>query len=184
MSVSLLPRSIAAAVARRAAPADTRDARRASIQGTEKEFRMSFRFHAGVAAAAVTLLLVAAPADARKKDRDSDEPPTREVTGRNDVEGEIVGTEIPGSPFAKLEIGMSLKQVKKSLGDKRQDDADCGSYLTGKSFIPFHFGGDKVRQECAYEGLGRLVFTNQSDFDDKAVLIKIEYDATEDGERE
>ncbi|TZF90673.1 hypothetical protein FW784_04435 [Lysobacter lacus] len=127
-------------------------------------------------------MAAAAPADARKKD--SDEPPSREVVGKNDVEGEIVGNEIPGSPFAKLEIGMSLKQVTKSLGDKRQDAADCGTYLTGKSFIPFHFGGDKVREECAYEGLGRLVFTNQSDFDDKAVLIKIEYDATEDGERD
>jgi hypothetical protein len=132
----------------------------------------------------VALMAVSATVTAEAKKKSSDEPPSREVTGRNDVEGEIVGTEIPGSPFAKLEIGMSLKQVKKALGDKRQDDADCGSYLTGKSFIPFHFGGDKVRQECAYEGLGRLVFTNQSDFDDKAVLIKIEYDATEDGERE
>jgi hypothetical protein len=137
-----------------------------------------------LAACMVAMVALSAVATAEARKKDSDEPPSREVTGRNDVEGEIVGTEIPGSPFAKLEIGMSLKQVTKVLGDKRQDDADCGSYLTGKSFIPFHFGGDKVRQECAYEGLGRLVFTNQSDFDDKAVLIKIEYDASEDGERD
>ena len=137
-----------------------------------------------LAACMVALVALSAVATAEVRKKDSDEPPSREVTGRNDVEGEIVGKEIAGSPFTKLEIGMSLKQVKKTLGDKLQDDADCGSYFTGKSFIPFHFVGDKVRQECAYEGLGRLVFTNQSDFDDKAVLIKIEYDASEDGERD
>ena len=136
------------------------------------------------AACMVALVALSAVATAEAGKKDSDEPPSREVTGRNDVEGEIVGTEIAGSPFTKLEIGMSLRQVRKELGDKRQDDADCGTYFTGKSFIPFHFGGDKVREECAYEGLGRLVFTNQSDFDDKAVLIKIEYDASEDGERD
>jgi len=137
-----------------------------------------------LAACMVALVALSAVATAEAKKKDSDEASSREVVGRNGVEGEIIGTEIPGSPFAKLEIGMSLKHVAKSLGEKRQEAADCGAYLTGKSFIPFHFGGDKVRQECAYEGLGRLVFTNQSDFDDKAVLIKIEYDPSEDGERD
>ena len=135
-------------------------------------------------AACMVALVALSAVTAQAKKKDSDEPPSREVTGRNDIEGEIVGNESPGSPFTKLEIGMSMRQVRKELGEKRQDDADCGTYFTGKSFIPFHFGGDKVRQECAYEGLGRLVFTNQSDFDDKAFLIKIEYDASEDGERD
>ncbi|MEO6364465.1 MAG: hypothetical protein ABIO38_00210 [Luteimonas sp.] len=114
----------------------------------------------------------------------SGEGTTREVVGRDEVEGEIVGKEIPGSPFARLEIGMSMKQVRDAVGKGVQDDAECGSYMTGKAFIPFHFGGDKMRQECAYKGLGRLVFTNQSDFNDRAVLIKVEYDASEDGERD
>lgn len=134
-------------------------------------------------AMAAAMLAVSAPADARKK-KDADEPATREVTGRKGIEGEIVGAEIPGSPFAKLEIGMSQRQVEEVIGSKVQDAAECGQYLTGKSFIPFHFGGDKVRQECAYKGLGRLVFTNQSDFDGRAALIKIEYDASEDGYRD
>lgn len=135
-----------------------------------------------VACAAVVLMANAGPADARKKK--ADEPPSREVTGRNGVEGEIVGTEIAGSPFGKLEIGMSFKQTEDILGDKATSDADCGQYMTGKQFIPFHFGGDKVRTECAMKGLGRLVFTNQSDFEGRKVLIRIEYDATEDGYRE
>lgn len=142
---------------------------------------MSRNTCAVVFASAMLAFTLASPADARKK---SDEPAGREVVGRDEVEGEIVGTEIPGSPFAKLEIGMSIKQVRESIGKANQDDAECGSYFTGKAFIPFHFGGDKMRQECAYKGLGRLSFTNQSDFDDRAVLIKIEYDASEDGYRE
>ena len=137
-----------------------------------------------IAACMVALMALSAAATAEAKKKDSDEPPSREVTGRKGVEGEIVGNEIPGSPFTKLEIGMSQKQVTDILGSKVQDDAECGQYFTGTSFIPFHFGGDKVRQECAYKGLGRLVFTNQSDFDGKAVLIKIEYDASEDGYRD
>lgn len=135
-----------------------------------------------VACAMAVLTSAALPADAAKKS--SDEPPSREVVGRKGVEGEIVGEEIPGSPFKKLEIGMSMKQIEDILGDKATADADCGQYMTGKSFIPFHFGGDKVRTECAMKGLGRLVFTNQSDFEGQKVLIKIEYDASEDGYRD
>lgn len=135
-----------------------------------------------VACAMAMLASAALPADAAKKS--SDEPPSREVVGRKGVEGEIVGEEIPGSPFKKLEIGMSMKQIEDILGDKATADADCGQYMTGKSFIPFHFGGDKVRTECAMKGLGRLVFTNQSDFEGQKVLIKIEYDASEDGYRD
>ncbi|WP_240318570.1 hypothetical protein [Lysobacter sp. TY2-98] len=137
-----------------------------------------------LAACMVALMALSAVATAEAKKKDADEPPSREVKGRHDVEGEIVGNEIPGSPFTKLEIGMSMKQANDVLGDKTTHGADCGEYMTGKSFIPFHFGGDKVRTECAIKGLGRLVFTNQSDFDGQKVLIKIEYDAAEDGYRE
>ena len=146
--------------------------------------------HAIACAIALTTTLAAAPAHAgmfKKKDHSAEskgeESSSHEVKGRNGVEGEINGTPIAGSVFQKLEIGMSQKQVEDIVGSKRQDAAECGSYMTGKSFIPFHFGGDKVRQECAYKGLGRLVFTNQSDFDGRAVLIKIEFDASEDGYR-
>lgn len=140
--------------------------------------------HVALACGIALMALVATPALAGKKDEKSGEMPSQEVTGRKGVEGEILGTPIAGSPFQKLEIGMSQKQVVDVIGDDRQDDADCGSYMTGKSFIPFHFGGDKVRHECAYKGLGRLVFTAQSDFDMRAVLIKVIYDASEDGYRE
>ncbi len=118
-----------------------------------------------------------------EKAESSSEGPSREVVGRNEVEGEIVGNEIPGSPFKKLEIGMPQKQVSDLIGNGLQGAADCGSYATGKAWIPYHFGGDKYRTECAYKGLGRLIFTSQSDFDSRAVLIKIVYDGGEDGYR-
>ena len=113
-------------------------------------------------------------------DVDTDKMKSREVKGRNGTEGEIFGDAKPGSPFSKIEIGMPQKQVSDLVGAR---DADCGSYVTGKAWIPFHFGGDKYRTECAYKGLGRLVFSSNSDFDSRAVLIKIINDPSEDGYR-
>ena len=113
-------------------------------------------------------------------DVDTDKMKSREVKGRNGTEGEIFGEAKPGSPFGKIEIGMPQKQVSDLVGAR---DADCGSYVTGKAWIPFHFGGDKYRTECAYKGLGRLVFSSNSDFDSRAVLIKIINDPSEDGYR-
>ncbi|QYR53896.1 hypothetical protein H8L67_02460 [Lysobacter soyae] len=113
-------------------------------------------------------------------DVDTDKMKSREVKGRNGTEGEIFGEAKPGSPFSKIEIGMPQKQVSDLVGAR---DADCGSYVTGKAWIPFHFGGDKYRTECAYKGLGRLVFSSNSDFDSRAVLIKIINDPSEDGYR-
>lgn len=113
-------------------------------------------------------------------DVDTDKMKSREVKGRNGTEGEIFGEAKPGSPFSKIEIGMPQKQVSDLIGGR---DADCGSYVTGKAWIPFHFGGDKYRTECAYKGLGRLVFSSNSDFDSRAVLIQIINDPSEDGYR-
>ncbi|QIK81091.1 hypothetical protein G7069_05465 [Lysobacter sp. HDW10] len=104
----------------------------------------------------------------------------REVKGRNGTEGEIIGEAKAGSAFSKLEIGMPQRQVSDLIG---QRDADCGGFVTGKAWIPFHFGGDKYRTECVYKGLGRLEFTSNSDFDSRAVLVKIVNDPTEDGYR-
>lgn len=107
-------------------------------------------------------------------------PKAREVKGKNGTEGEIIGDAKAGSAFSKIEIGMPQKQVSDLIGHR---DADCGSFATGKAWIPFHFGGDKVRTECAYKGLGRLEFSSNSDFDSRAVLVKIVNDTTEDGYR-
>ncbi|MBS0225419.1 MAG: hypothetical protein JSS25_03640 [Proteobacteria bacterium] len=101
----------------------------------------------------------------------------KKVKGLHDIEGEIIGDPIPGSKFSKLEIGMSQTQVNDMIGSAKE----CGSYVTGKAWIPFHFGSDNSRQECNYKGQGRLIFSNQAN--GSAYLLKIVYDAKESGYR-
>lgn len=86
------------------------------------------------------------------------------------VEGEIIGTPAPKSKFAKLRIGMTPEEVEKLIG--RADDTD--SHITGKVFIPFHFGGDKRRLEAFYKHEGQLTFSNTNNFIAPNALIKIE----------
>ena len=78
----------------------------------------------------------------------------RTVKGLNDYEGEITGNPAPGSKFAKLQIGMPMKQVTDLAGAP----TDQGAYMTGKAWIPFYFGGDRHRYEMTYKGQGRLIF--------------------------
>lgn len=78
----------------------------------------------------------------------------RTVKGLNDYEGEITGNPGPNSKFTRLQIGMSARQVQDIAGPP----TDQGSYVTGKAFIPFYFGGDRYRYEMTYKGQGRLVF--------------------------
>lgn len=105
---------------------------------------------------------------------------TQHVKGINDTEGDIVGTPAAGSRFTRLKIGMGLRQVTDLIGQP----TDQGAYITGKSFIPFYFGGDRYRHEMAYKSMGRLVFAGGSAGDHSASrLIEIVNDATEDGYR-
>ena len=121
--------------------------------------------------------------DSAKKDdkvQQTDHGPMRTVKGKDGVEGEIYGTAAAGSPFSKLEIGMPQKQVQDLIGHR---DADCGAYVTGKAWIPFYHGGDTHRWECAYKGLGRLIFSSPSAYDSRSVLIKIVNDPKDSGYR-
>lgn len=82
----------------------------------------------------------------------------RKVKGLGDWEGEITGNPAPNSKFAKLQIGMSMRQVVDIAGQP----TDQGGYITGRAFIPFYFGSDRHRFEMAYKGQGRLVFAGGS----------------------
>ena len=86
------------------------------------------------------------------------------------IEGEIIGTPAPKSKFAKLRIGMTPEEVEHLIG--RADDTD--SHITGKVFIPFHFGGDKRRLEAFYKHEGQLTYSNTNNFVAPNALIKIE----------
>ncbi len=82
----------------------------------------------------------------------------QKVKGLNNWEGEITGKPAPGSPFTKIEIGMSMRQVVDLAGQP----TDQGAYITGKSFIPFYFGADRHRFEMVYKNQGRLIFAGGS----------------------
>ncbi len=60
-----------------------------------------------------------------------------------------------GSPFSKIELGMSEHAVRKVLGEP--DDANA--YMTGKAFIPYYYGTDTARTDWLYKGQGRIVFS-------------------------
>ena len=58
------------------------------------------------------------------------------------------------SPLAKVEVGMTPREVENLLGAP----TDENQYVTGKAFIPFYFGRDRWRRAYFYRGLGRVVF--------------------------
>ena len=65
---------------------------------------------------------------------------TQHVKGINDWEGDITGKPAANSKFTKLQIGMGMRQVTDLVGQP----TDQGAYITGKAFIPFFFGGDRI----------------------------------------
>lgn len=80
------------------------------------------------------------------------------VKGINDWEGEITGLPAAGSKFAKLKIGMLREDVFNQIGYPTYQ----GAYVTGKAWIPFYHGSDRVRWEAVYNGSGRLIFSQQA----------------------
>jgi hypothetical protein len=91
---------------------------------------------------------------------------------------EVVGTPAPDSKFAKIQVGMYSKQVEDLIGPP----TDQKIYMTGKAWIPFHFGGDNSRTECHYKGEGVLTFADGGMGDMGSLkLIRIKVDAQESG---
>jgi hypothetical protein len=95
------------------------------------------------------------------------------------IKGEIVGTPVPGSKFAQLQIGMSLKQVESLIGQPNDTD----SRITGKQYQPFYFGGDTQRTEAFYKGEGQLTFSNIEPDSTADRLIRIMVDPNATGNR-
>jgi hypothetical protein len=104
----------------------------------------------------------------------------QKVKGLNNYEGEITGNPAKNSKFAKLQIGMPMKQVTDLAGPP----TDQGAYITGKAWIPFYFGSDRHRFEAVYKGQGRLIFAGggMGDFS-SGNLIWIIHNANEPGYR-
>ncbi|GAB3779426.1 hypothetical protein [Dyella agri] len=90
----------------------------------------------------------------------------------------VVGTPAPGSKFAKIQVGMYSKEVMDLIGAPN----DQKTYMTGKAWIPFHFGSDNSRTEFHYKGEGTLTFANGGVGNLGSMkLIKITVDTAESG---
>ncbi|HZF78878.1 MAG TPA: hypothetical protein VEZ89_03720 [Rubrivivax sp.] len=90
--------------------------------------------------------------------------------------GEVVGTAAPGSKFARLQIGMQMKEVQDILG--RAPDR-LHTYESGKRWIPFYFGNDVRRMQVLFSGEGCLVFSDGNVWGAAGGdLIAIHHDAT------
>jgi len=81
------------------------------------------------------------------------------------------------SPFAKIKTGMSMAEVYSLIGQP----ADTSHHITGKSFIPYYYGGDTHRMEAIYKGQGRIVFSPRNAFTSDMEVIEINYDPKEPG---
>jgi len=82
----------------------------------------------------------------------------------------------PGSPLAKIQVGMSDTDVRKILGDP--DNAN--GYITGKEFIPFYYGGDTARTDWLYKGKGRVVFSRNR-WSGNLQVVRVDYNPNETG---
>lgn len=72
------------------------------------------------------------------------------------VDGEIVGKPAAGSKFARLKIGMTLKQVEKLIGPPTKQ----WNHPTAKMGIPFYFGPDRWVIEYSYKKEGLLTLNS------------------------
>jgi hypothetical protein len=81
------------------------------------------------------------------------------------------------SPLAKVQVGMSVRDVEQILGPPNDENA----YVTGKAFIPWYFGPDRSRRAYFYKGLGRVVFAGSGGFSATWHVNRVEYDPSEPG---
>lgn len=82
----------------------------------------------------------------------------RELSGREQLAGRIVGQPVAGGLFVRLEIGMSRTEVEALIGRPVAVDAQSG----GVGWLPYYFGSDAWSTESYYKGEGRLVFNADS----------------------
>jgi hypothetical protein len=101
---------------------------------------------------------------------------------RNEGEGArpAARTVVPppaGSPLAKVQTGMSTREVENLIGPP----GDEKTYITGKAFIPWHFGPDHSRRAYYYKGMGRVIFSQAGAFSGDYTVMRVEYDPGETG---
>ena len=91
-------------------------------------------------------------------------------------EAATVAVPIPASSkLSRIKIEMSEQQVRKAIGEPD----DIRVYPTGKSFIPFYFGGDTMRADWSYSGVGKVVFTNPSRWRRTMIVVELRHNPDE-----
>jgi hypothetical protein len=82
------------------------------------------------------------------------------------------------SPLAKIKEGMTPEEVSALIG---RPDA-VGGYVTGKAFIPFHYGGDTHRTIYRYKGQGTIIFSANGRYSGGGMgVMSVDYDPNETG---
>lgn len=89
----------------------------------------------------------------------------------------IYGNPPAGSPFSKLKVDMSSKEVLDLIGPP----TDQKSYMTGKAWIPFYYGSDRYRMEYRYKHQGVITFAGGSGFSGAFTVYRVIYDPQESG---
>lgn len=114
-----------------------------------------------VLAASFLLIGCASKPTATQTATPSTGPAPKIVKSKNgQFEGEIIGTPAPRSQFAKLQIGMTMREVSDLIGAPH----DMVRHETGKRWIPFYFGNDAQRLQTLHKGEGCLTYTGGNVF--------------------
>jgi hypothetical protein len=101
-------------------------------------------------------------ASAKQKNLQQKKNPQNQANAQNpgNPPGEILGTPAPDSKFARLKLGMSMRDVNALIGTPD----DLTRHETGKRWIPFYFGPDAQRMEALYNKEGCLTYTGGNVF--------------------
>lgn len=108
------------------------------------------------------------------KPQSTDQPAAKSGTQANSAEAAKGNPPPPGSPLAKIQVGMSDTDVRKILGEP--DNAN--GYITGKAFIPWYFGSDTSRTDWLYKGKGRIVFSRNR-YSGNLQVVRVDYNPSE-----
>jgi outer membrane protein assembly factor BamE (lipoprotein component of BamABCDE complex) len=82
-----------------------------------------------------------------------------------------VAVPIPASsPLAKVQVGMTEIDVRKAIGEP----TTSRSYMTGKAWMPFYYGGDTSRAAWVYAGQGEVVFSRNR-YTGGLKVIRVDY---------
>jgi hypothetical protein len=82
----------------------------------------------------------------------------------------------PGTPLARVTMGMTEAQVIEILGAPTSQQ----NYVTGKAFIPMYYGTDTSRLDYRYKGVGIVVFS-RNQYSGGTKVIRVDADPSEDG---